>query len=129
MIPGKTGLVYSPGDVGELVRAIKSLVSNETLAQKLNADARRHFIDFENSISNQTSVTEYLKQAKKTSSQGPGKIALSWISKFMVAERDGLVAEREQIFSSTSWRVSRPIRYIKDLISEFGANGKKPDGE
>ena len=121
MIPGKTGIVYSPGDVGDLVGAIRSLVSDGTLGQKLVTNARKHFIDFESSLINQTSLFEYLNDAKNAKFEADAKTALRWLSQLMVAERDGLVAERERIFTSTSWRLTRPIRFIKALMNGFGA--------
>jgi uncharacterized coiled-coil DUF342 family protein/GT2 family glycosyltransferase/glycosyltransferase involved in cell wall biosynthesis len=37
----------------------------------------------------------------------------------LVAERDGLVADRDQIFNSTSWKITKPLRFIRQNVNKL----------
>jgi glycosyltransferase involved in cell wall biosynthesis len=112
MVDGVTGLSFTPNDASELAEKLEILLRDSKIADKLISSAKKELLSDER----QRSSLEKLSTVFRSRNTSHEKSLLQKVIKSELIERDSLITERDSLITSNSWKLTKPLRAVSDIV-------------
>ncbi len=133
MVDGVTGLSFTPNDAGELAEKLEMLLKDSNLLDKIISTAKKELLSDERQRSSLKKLSRVFRNGGESRQQSllqrvikselterdsliTERDSLITERDSLITERDSLITERDSLITSNSWKLTKPIRLLSDLV-------------